>query len=666
MHTIRRRLICAFAIIAMLFSVLAFRLGYIQVVATDQYASRAAENQIKDQVIPARRGGILDRNMKELAVSTQSYTIYLRLKPYTGDSISADERHKQLMASATLLSETLGMDKTEIITMLDSDSSRVRVARGVDKNKMDIIAAGIEKQDLSVIEVEEKSARDYPLGAFAAHVLGTVSADGYGQAGIEQAYDSWLSGQAGRNIISTDAKGNPIYGTDGDVHDKKDGLNVVSTIDETIQYHVEDAIQKNFKEMKPKQVEAIVMQPDTGEILAMAKYPEYDPNEPYTPIGKKAQEKFEAMTEAEQSDYLSEMWRNPTVSDLYEPGSVFKLITVSAALEEGAVTPETGVTCSGEYRVEDRTIHCHVYPAAHGNQSVVQAVGNSCNPGLIQIMQKMGYDKYSKYMDLFGVTHQTGIDLPAEANSLVQSKETAGPVGLATMAFGMGLNVTPIETISAVNAIVNGGNYVKPHIVKALADDDGNIVKEFKPEILRQVLSKQTAEEAKQMMEYVKDESGRPVIDVPGYRVGTKTGTAQKLEDDGTYSKDRVVCSMIAAAPMDDPQFIVLVVVDDPKEGGFGITVAGPAVREITDEMLRYMNIKPSSDTEDNGSGAIKIPVPKLKGMSVSEAKAALEAMGLNCSAQSVSGQAEYEVKAQYPAAGEYIDAGGFVYLYDK
>jgi stage V sporulation protein D (sporulation-specific penicillin-binding protein) len=565
------------------------------------------------------------------------------------------------------LSETLGIDKGEIEKMTDTDSSRVRIARDVDRNKMDIIAREAEENSLKVIEAEEKSSRGYPMGAFAAHVLGSVDNDGHGQAGIEQRYDSYLSGQAGRNIMNADARGNPIYGDNGTMHDKKDGVNVVTTLDETIQYHVEDAIRKAYRETKPDQVEAIVMQPDTGDILAMAKFPEYDPNDPYKPTGASALKKFDKLDASGKSEYLSKMWRNPAVSDVYEPGSVFKLITVAAALEEGAVTPETGVVCNGVYQVHDRTIHCHVYPASHGWQTVEEAVGNSCNPGLIQIMQQMGYEKYSKYMELFGVTQKTGIDLPAEAYGLTQDQSNiSGAVGLATMSFGMGFNVTPLETITAVNSIVNGGKYIRPRVVKAFADEDGAIVKEFEPTVLRQVLSSQTADEVKKMMEFVTTDGGGYELSIPGYRIGTKTGTSQKIVD-GKYSSDHVVCSMVAAAPMDDPRFIVLVVVDNPDGGGFGSTIAAPVVREITDELLRYMNVRPSSKEGQNESEQDeKVTVPKLKGMSVAEAKAALEAVGLSCSPQSSTGKKDFKVVAQYPKAGDHVEPGGPVYLYER
>jgi stage V sporulation protein D (sporulation-specific penicillin-binding protein) len=281
-------------------------------------------------------------------------------------------------------------------------------------------------------------------------------------------------------------------------------------------------------------------------------------------------------------------------------------------------------------------------------------------------MQKMGYDKYSKYMDLFGVTQKTGIDLPAEADSLTQSKETAGPVGLATMSYGMGFDITPREAITAIGSIVNGGEYLRPRIVKALADNDGNIVKEFEPTVLRQVISKQTAQEVKDMMEYVTNEGGGQALHIPGYRIGTKTGTAQKLVD-GRYSSEHLVCSMVAAAPMEDPQFIVLVVVDDPAGGGFGSTVAAPIVKEITEELLRYMNIRAESTDEEKAMSQVeKIVVPKVKDMTAADAKKAIEAVGLTWSLQSVSGGVNFKVAAQYPKNGAYLEPGGVVYLYDK
>ncbi|MDR0817746.1 MAG: PASTA domain-containing protein [Clostridiales Family XIII bacterium] len=658
-------MIFAFAVIVLLFAGLAFRIGWIQIVATDIYASRAAETQVKDELIPARRGDILDRNMKELAVSTSKYTLFIRLKPPKGMTMDPKDHKQQLKSVTELLSETLGISKKTIETKTStSDNSRVKVATGVNKDQMDIILQALTDRKLNILEVEENPSRTYPLGSFASHVLGSINKDGHGQGGIELEYDDYLSGTAGRRIVNTDAKNNPLPGGEKANYDKQDGYSVVLTIDEPIQYYVEDVLKKSFNKLKPKNIRAIVMNPKNGDVLAMAAYPNFDPNDASTPVDPEAKKEFAKMSDKEQSEYLSAMWRNPVVSDLYEPGSVFKLVTASSALEASAATLNSNYDCRGIYQVEDREIHCHVFPAAHGYQTLTEAIGNSCNPAMIQIIQHMGYDKFSQYLDLYGMTAKTGIDLPAEAAPLTQNKQTAGPVGLATMSFGMGLNITPVEMVSAIASIGNDGKYMQPRVVKALADDEGNIVKEFQSKVVRQVISKQTARETMDIMTYVTEEAGGQIAQVPGYKIGSKTGTSQKLVD-GEYSKDHIVGSMVAMAPMDDPQFVVLVVVDDPEEGGFGNTTAGPAVHDILEELLRYYNVKPQfTDSELAKMAEKQKTVPDVTGLIASDAQGILLGEELVYNIQGADKSTDFKVKDQYPKAGEKIKKGETVYLY--
>ncbi|MDR2610779.1 MAG: penicillin-binding protein 2 [Clostridiales Family XIII bacterium] len=591
---LQRRVIVAFAVIVIAFLGLAFRLGWIQIVKTDIYAVKAQENQIKEQIIPARRGSILDRNMKELAISAGSYEVYIRLKPYGNEKPDPLKQQEQRKSATELLSAVLGIDEADIEAKLESENSRVRIAKDVDKNKIGLIREGINDRKLSVIEVEEDAAREYPMGAFAAHVLGTVGRDGTGLGGIELQYNDFLSGKAGRRIVNTDRAGNPLEG--GETEVATDGANVVLTIDETIQYYVENAIEKAYTDVKAERVEAVVLDPRNGDVLAMATYPDYDPNDPGKPVDEKQLETFKGLEAEEQSKMINSLWRNPVVSDLYEPGSVFKLITAASGIESGSVTTDSKFTCKGSYHVADRNIRCWVYPESHGTQTTKQAVGNSCNPAMIQIAQKMGSDTFYKYMQQFGVTESTGIDYPGEAKPIIQPKDTSGPVGLATMAFGMGLNVTPIEMASAISAIANGGDLFQPRLVKALADNEGNITQEFPAKMTRKVLSKQTSDEMKEIMEYTVDDAGAKAAQIPGYRIGAKTGTAQRLVD-GKYG-DGIVGSIVAVAPMEDPQFVVLVVVSNPEIGEFGSTTAGPAVKEILTEILRYKSIKPSGEVE--------------------------------------------------------------------
>jgi stage V sporulation protein D (sporulation-specific penicillin-binding protein) len=594
---LQRRMIIAFAIIVLIFLGLAFRLGWIQIIKTDVYAVRAEETQIKEQIIPAQRGAILDRNMKELAISAGSYQIYVLLKPYGNEKPDPKKQQEQLTSAKELLSSVLGIKKKELAAKFDSENSRVRIAEGVNKNTMNLIREGINERGLRVIEIEEDVVREYPMGAFAANVLGAVGRDGAGLSGLELQYNDYLSGEAGRRVVSTDRNGNPL--SSGETTIAMDGSNIVLTIDETIQYYVENSIEKTYKDLKAESVEAIILDPDSGDVLAMASYPDYDPNDADKPVDKKQLKKFKKLNEEKQVEMLNSLWRNPVVSDLYEPGSVFKLVTTAAGIETGTVTTESKFTCSGKYKVNDSNIQCWTYPSAHGTQSLKVAVGNSCNPAMVQMIQRMGYDEFHQYLELFGISETTGIDFPGEASPLIQDKNISGPVGLATMSFGMGLNVTPVQMASAVSAIVNGGNLMRPRLVKGLADEDGNIIEEFPTKITRKVLSEQTSDEMRDIMEFTVNDAGAQIAKIPGYRIGAKTGTSQMLID-GEYSKSKIVGSIVAVAPMEDPQFVVLVIVRNPKKGEFGSTTAGPAVKTILEEVLRYKSIKPTTDTGKN------------------------------------------------------------------
>ncbi|MDR1028706.1 MAG: PASTA domain-containing protein [Clostridiales Family XIII bacterium] len=660
-------MIIAFAVIVLLFVGLTVRIGWIQIINTDMYANKAVETQTKDEIIPPKRGAILDRNLKTFAVSTASYRVFVRLKPYNdSDPVDPKYREEQRAAAADILSASLGIDRAEIVEKMNSDSNRVSIAKDVNKEQMESIRTGIEKKGVMIIEAEDASKRQYPLGAFAAHILGSVNRDGKGQSGIELEYDQYLTGTVGRRIMSTDIKGNPLSEGQQESHAQENGRNVVLTIDETIQYYAEESIAKAYERTQADRVECIIMDPKNGDILGMAAYPEFDPNDPGTPLGEAAQAEFAQLGDEQKTEYLNAIWRNPVVSDLYEPGSVFKLVTVSSALETGAVTPDSHVTCKGFYQVEDREIKCWNYPRSHGDQTVAEAIGNSCNPAMMQVIQKMGYDKFYQYLELFGMTDRTGVDFPGEASPLIQDKKISGPVGLATMSFGMGLNITAIEMANAVCAIGNNGNLMKPRLVKALSDEAGNIVHEFPTKILRQVISQQTADEVKNIMEYVTREAGGQVANVPGYRIGSKTGTAQKLVN-GEYSTRDVVGSTIAIAPIDDPRFVVLVVVDNPRVGEYGSTTAGPAVREITEEILRYMNIKPEyTDEEKANRQRSEIVLPELTGKPASEAESILLSLELNYSVQGERVEEDFTVADQYPKPGGSVDKGGTVYLYSE
>ncbi|MDR2089662.1 MAG: PASTA domain-containing protein [Clostridiales Family XIII bacterium] len=663
---VRLRLIIFFAFIALLFAGLAFRIGWITVIANDKYAKLAHESQTRDVLIPARRGGIYDRNMTELAVSAVSYRVWARPANVAyGDS--EELRELRFEKTARMLSEELGLDAEAVREMLRRDNVMVRIANNVSEEQIAAVEARVKGEKLKGIEIEQYDERYYPYGPFAAHVLGVVDDDSRGMSGAELAYEKDLTGIAGRWIKNADPNGNSLaYGAETR-YDAQNGLNVVLTIDEAIQHYVEKAIGKAQEVTGALRVMAVVMDPKTGDILGMGVTPDFDPNDPRVPLDPAAAEYVRNLLPEEQVEYRNGMWRNPLIGEVYDPGSTFKLLTVAAALEERVTRPDDRFRCDGYYTVADQRLRCWRYYDPHGNENLTQAVGNSCNPVMIQLVQRMGYDRFYKYIELFGITSRTGIDLPGETNSLVQDRATAGPVGLATMSFGQGISITPIQLVTAVSAIGSGGELMRPRLVKALADDEGNIVQSFDAQVVRRVLSEQTAEEVRDIMEYVVNESGGSAARIPGYRIGGKTGTAEKL-DNGSYKTGKVMASMIALAPMDDPRLAVLAIVDEPQGIKFGSTTAAPVVKDILSDALRYMNIAPRyTQAELAAMQQSQIIVPNVTGMSFSDAAGKLLGSNLLCvSSPAGSEDVDFTVVDQYPKAGDRLPPGGRVCLYGE
>ena len=704
--SIQRRILAAFIVVLLAFVALTFRVGWIQIVAADQYATKAAEYQIKDMRISPARGAILDRNMNELAVSTVSYRVWVRLVPATEAEAALqdkEELERQKKVVAELVSKEIGVSKESIEDRFDTDLPLIRIAGELTKPQIEAIREGVNEENITIIEIEERSSRKYPLGSLAAKVVGSVNYDGIGQSGVEMEYEKYLSGVAGRQIARTDGSGNAVIGGEQAYYESRDGLNVVTTIDESIQYFVEDALYRGLETTQADRLMAIVYDPKTGDILAMADTDPYDPNDPGRPISEEDRAEFGVLSPEEQTEYLSKMWRNPCISDTYDPGSPFKTITVASALEDGAVTPETWFNCGGALQVYDRHIRCWVYPGAHGGQTVREAVGNSCNPAMMQIIQTLGLSRFYNYLELFGITEKTGVDLPGEENPLVQDYETAGPVGLATMSFGQGLSVTPLQMVSAIGSIANDGKLMVPRIVKGFADDDGNMIEELAPKIKRQVVSENTATEVREILNYVSDVQYAPAAKISGYNIGVKTGTTQKLIN-GEYSESNVIGSMFIMAPIEDPEFVVLVLCDTPRVGYYGIETAGPVVNELSRELLRYLNIKPNySEEEIAALNSQMISVYDYTGWTLEEAKGSIETLGLSSNIGTFVGDApvvpdeseaadsaiteedgedeedtlfednknkvdnlnrNLKVVDQYPKPGMTVSPGGTVYLY--
>ncbi|MEL7654974.1 MAG: penicillin-binding transpeptidase domain-containing protein [Bacillota bacterium] len=657
----KRRLVFVFVFSCLLCTALAFRVGWIQVVASEKYAKLAVEQQTRDVPIPAKRGIIYDRNGKELAISAVTNSIWAR--PGVVKDAATEEKSKEnLEKTAATLAEILEMDKNQILEIISQNRSLVKVAKYVDKEKADKIRA----EGLKGIEIAEDVKRYYPMGAFAAHLLGSVTDDNRGLAGVELKYDKYLSGIPGRWIKNTDRDGDSLaYGVEK-YFQAENGLNLVLTIDEVIQHYVEKALDTVQANTQADRVMCVIMDPKTGDILAMAMTPDYDPNSPRVPLTTGGAAYVDSLPDKEKLDFWNAMWRNPLVSDTYEPGSTFKLLTTSIALEEGVTSLDDKFVCTGGTVVAGQKLKCWRYYNPHGAETLVEAVGNSCNPVFVQLAQRVGYDKYFDYMELFGLREKTGIDYPGEGYAILQDEATAGPVGLATMSYGQGIAVTPIQLVTAVSALGNEGKLMQPRIVKELRDDNGNVIQKFDTKVVRQVVSKKTAEEMNLIMESVVGEGGGATAKIPGYRIGGKTGTANKAAGGG-YSNE-TYSSFIGMAPMEDPQLTILLIVDNPKGVKFGSQTAAPGVKLILEDTLRYLNIQPSySEEEKTAMESDFTIVPDVTNQNFSDAIGILGGASLNYSVSPATNDGEdFVVVDQYPKAGEKLQKGGTVCLYQK
>lgn len=658
---IKKRLVIGFTIVCVAMSVLFVKVGYIQVVHGTEYSKLAVEQQTKDMPISAKRGSILDRNGEELAASAVCYSVWVRPAQVKSGS-TEEKRELSVNKCVDTLSEILGMDKEEVRTLVTKEQSLVKVAKYLDKETAD----RIREAGITGVEIAEDVKRHYPLGDFASQVLGSVTDDNNGLAGIELRYNQYLSGVSGRWIKNTDRNGNRLsYGVEK-YYQAEDGLNVVLTIDEIIQHYAEKSIDTVQQATDADKVMCLVMDPKTGDILAMAITPGYDPNNPRVPLDENEAAYVESLPDDQKLEYWNQMWRNPIVSDVYEPGSTSKLLTTAMALEEGVTSLNDRFVCKHSYNVSGTILNCW-RAQAHGEENLVQAVGNSCNPVFIQLAQRLGIQKFYEYLGLFGMTERSGIDYPGEAYPIIQNINTAGPVGLATMSYGQGIAVNMVQQLTAICSLGNGGKLMQPRLVKALTDSDGNVVQEFDTVEVRQVVSEKTASEMCLIMESVVSEGGGGAAKIPGYRIGGKTGTANKAAAGG-YSEE-TYSSFVGMAPMDDPQIAILVVVDNPKGIKFGSTTAAPGAKAVLEDTLRYLQIEPQYTQEETDQINSKMSVvPDVTNTSFSTAIGMLGGASLNYIVSPAfteeEGESDFMVVDQYPKAGEKLETGGTVFIY--
>ncbi len=594
------------------------RIGYIQLIQGKELSQLAYEQQTLDRKINPKRGTIYDATGNNiLAVSSTVETVTVN-----PTNISDESKEKVAMALASIFE----LDYETVLKKVKKRSSIETIVKKVDKDETDKLRKWMEENNITNgINIDEDTKRYYPHNNFASQVIGFCGSDNQGLDGIEAKYDNELKGKQGAIQKHTDAKGGEI-GEEGENYiSAVDGNDLVLTIDLTIQSIVEKYLEEAcIDNVCTDGGSVIVMNPQNGDILAMANYPNYNLNEPYEPFTEELKASWESLEQQEKTINLQSVWRNKAIADTYEPGSVFKLITASAALEEGITDTdnEGEFSCTGGIEVAGVRIKCWRYYRPHGSESLRQALMNSCNPVFIGLGQKMGVTKYYEYLQKFKLLQTTGIDLPGEAGSIFLAKEKAGPVELATISFGQRFEITPIQLATAVSSIANGGTSIKPRVVKQIINSETKEITEVPVEKGDNVISKETSEKVLSMMESVVSEGTGKNAKVEGYRIGGKTGTSE----DGVNT-NKYVTSFCGVAPIDDPQVVVLVTLYNPTgEGGHqGGGVAAPVGGQIFSEILPYLEVNKQVLEEDNEETISQVQVPDIMGKTLKEAEQILK-----------------------------------------
>ena len=655
-----KRIRVVFFIMCVALFALVVRTGYFQIVRGEELQKEAIAQQTRDRIVSSMRGTIYDRNMKPLAISASAEVV--SVTPNEIRQCLDPDKGITYESIAQNLCDILGTDYETVLKKLQQNSFYVLIQRKVDKDKADLVRKYITENKISGISLSEDSKRYYPYGNFASHVIGFTGTDNQGLWGIESVFDNELKGVPGRVIAAKNAQGIDMPFKYEKLVDAQNGLNVVLTIDEGIQHfverHLETAVIENTLD---KGAACIVMDVKTGGILAMATKPDYDLNQPFV-LNDPAVELYIESLEGEEksakrNESLQQMWRNKAVVDAYEPGSTFKIFTSAMALEEKVIKLDDKFYCSGSKKVGPHDISCWK-AGGHGQQTFVEGVGNSCNPVFMEVGAKVGTVKFREYFRGFGFTERTGIELSGEAAGIFFDTKNFNEVELATSSFGQGFTITPLQMVAGVASVANEGMLMEPHIVKALTDSNGNIVKNYDPKPVRQIVSAETAKTLCGVLEKVVSEGTGKNAYVAGYRVAGKTGTSEKLPRDS----NKYIASFAGFAPADDPQIAVLVLLDEPMgEQYFGGVIAGPVMGRIMEDCLTYLKVEPLYTQAE--LELLEVPVPDVcTDMSVQSAKNAMENSKLKAR---IVGAGDTVIN-QIPKPGTRVNAGSIITLYTE
>ena len=562
-----------FGICLLLLSILAGRLVYLMIFEAEYYQNLAKDLHERERSIKAPRGRILDRNGTVLADNQTVCTISV-----------IHSQIKEPEKVIDVLTEELGLERNQIKKRVEKNSSIERIKTNVDKQTGD----KIREYDLAGVKVDEDYKRNYPYGNLASKVLGFTGSDNQGIVGLEVKYESILKGTDGQILTMTDARGVELSDNGEGRKEPVSGKNLILSLDANLQEYAQQAAYQALEQKQADSVSIILMRPGNGEILAMVNVPEYDLNDPFN-----LKKSTNGMSQQEIQDERNKMWRNGCINDTYEPGSTFKIITASAALEEGVVTPEDTFSCPGFRIVDDRRIRCHK-TTGHGSETFVQGVMNSCNPVFIEVGQRLGTDAFYRYFQQFGLLEKTGIDLPGEAGTIMHQKKDIGPVELATISFGQSFQITPIRLAATVCSLINGGHQITPHFGVEVREDDGTLLETLSYKEGKQIVSEQVSKTMRTILEKVVSEGGGKKAYIEGYHIGGKTATSETLP----RSANKYISSFLGFVPAEDPRILGICIINNPQGVYYGGTICAPVMRMVFENILPYLGIEKEAAQE--------------------------------------------------------------------
>ena len=648
----KKRVLFMLAVCSIVVIVLFFRLFYIQVVKAEYYSQKAYSQQTRSKNVEAKRGTIYDTTGEKILAQSISTNIVTAVP----NSVNKDKKEDIAQNLAQILEE----DKDEILEKLNQKVSSVTIATKVDQEKAEQILTYINDNDITGLSVDEDMLRVYPYGTLLSHVLGFVGTDNQGLAGVEAYYDEELAGNPGKIVASFDGGGRETPFTQEQYVAAEDGKDIVLTIDATIQSIVEKYLSKAVEENIAEYGSIVIMRPSTGEVLAMANYPTFDPNSPFTPNTQELKDAWDTMSSTEKSEALNQMWRNKAISDSQEPGSTFKLITATAALEENIVNIDDKVFyCAGYVTVGTWDIKCWRYYNPHGEESLREGIMNSCNPVFMQVSQKMGISAFMKYIKAFNLASKTGIDLPGEATGIMHDENTMTDVDLATTSFGQTIQITTLQTAVNYCAVANGGYLVQPYIVREIKSGSGNYDEQIESKVLKQIMSETTASEIMSALVDTVNFGTAKSAKISDYQIAGKTATGENGRGDNT----KYLAGFVGIGPASNPEVVVVMNLYNPTgpSGHGGATLCGPVVGSIIDEVLKYLDVQTDytvSDTENN-----EIVVPDITGKTYAEAKQTIEDSGfvINTSSEFTD---DTIITKQVPKSGASLEAGSSIMTY--